>query len=659
MKNRVRWLQLIVTAILLGFLTACSGSPTGTSPTNLSMKSVYQDLTRQRQSVKAAVTTATESQQMTVIKLFQAMFNASPGADLLTLCSGWLAGGMSESDLANLIAGTELFTNDLFYPTKLSSFNFSYKFLNNLVGSTVSEANKSALSLQMAALLDGGWKRGDLIWLLVSALSNISSTEPTWGNAAVQFNNRLNVSYYYSVTKGIPSTDLVTLQAVTASVTNDPATVTAAKTRIDAQAPMAVSISIGSDLADTTISPLFGVNAGPTPQGDATNPDVTKQYQAIGVNMVRTHDLYGPLDMSVMYPDRSKSPALASSYDFTSSDLAFDAIIQGGFEPYFRVGDSYNNVKPPVNATERANWAAAAVYIVGRYLGRGGFKHVEVGNEPDYSQFWPAPRTMQEFYDLYVRTAKAIKTAYPSLKVGGPGFTHNCFKTSEGKTQLSAFLSYVKAQGAPLDFFSWHQYSNDPGDYKTGAVYIRQQLDANGFTATENHITEWNSDDRNDNPADVRLGGKGAAIITGSWITLMQNGMHQSLFFRGNDTSMALPTFYGLLYADGTYKRNAHAFSLWSKVSAYPYRLNSSVTSGALDVSKIHLLAGRNSSGNKALLLANLHTNTLSVTLNGMKSPIRTRIVSDASTGIQESSQTGLVVTIPGYSAALITEDGL
>ena len=104
---------------------------------------------------------------------------------------------------------------------------------------------------------------------------------------------------------------------------------------------------------------MLGVNAGPTPQGDPANVDVTAQYKAIGVNAVRTHDLYDPLDMSVMYPDRTKNPALPSSYNFSLSDKAFDTIIADGFEPYFRIGDSWENVSPPANEIERANWAAA------------------------------------------------------------------------------------------------------------------------------------------------------------------------------------------------------------------------------------------------------------------------------------------------------------
>lgn len=419
-------------------------------------------------------------------------------------------------------------------------------------------------------------------------------------------------------------------------------------------------ITVGDPLGKS-IPPLLGVNAGPTPQGESGNVDVTIPYQTMGVNAVRTHDLYGPLDMSVMYPDRSKDPQLAASYNFTSSDIAYDAIISGGFEPYLRIGDSYNNVTPPEDLSERINWAEAATYIVGRYLERGSYSYVEIGNEPDFAeQFWPPPRTLLEFFDLYVRTAKAIKAAHPLLKVGGPGFTQNVFMKSAGKTTLNSFLQYVKDNGAPLDFLSWHCYSNEPTDYSTGAAYIRQQLDAYGFTSAENHITEWNTDDKNANPLEVRLGGRGAAIITGSWIALVKGDISRSLFFRGNDTSLQFPTFYGLLYADGTYKRNARAFSLWSRLTAYSSRLATNATAkDESDLSKLYMLAGRNGSGQKALLIANPAAASVTAMITGLELSLKVRVVSDASADLQESTQTTSFVTLPPYSAVLISSNGL
>ena len=133
----------------------------------------------------------------------------------------------------------------------------------------------------------------------------------------------------------------------------------------------AQTLTIGARTG-ASVQPLLGINAGPGPQGDSGNVDLTAAYQQRGVNLVRNHDYYGPLDMSTLYPDRSKDPLLQSSYNFTgvldaryarSSDSVFASIVGGGFEPYFRLGDSYNNVKAP-DSTQRANWVQAAVQVL-------------------------------------------------------------------------------------------------------------------------------------------------------------------------------------------------------------------------------------------------------------------------------------------------------
>lgn len=233
--------RLLMAFLVTVLLSACAGENSGTYP-NSSVTSVYQQLAAQKTVVKAA-STPTEAQKMVVMKLFQAMFKAAPGADLLNLCSGWLAGGMTEVELANLIAGTDVFQSTALYPKSMSNVDFAAKFMNNLVGSTVSEATKSLVATQLAIMLDNGWTRGYAAWVLASALSDIPTSNPDWGKASAQFANKLSVSYCYSVTKAYSATDLTVLQAVTSSVTDDPATVTSAK----------------ASLGCTTSNPTFSV----------------------------------------------------------------------------------------------------------------------------------------------------------------------------------------------------------------------------------------------------------------------------------------------------------------------------------------------------------------------------------------------------------------
>lgn len=423
-----------------------------------------------------------------------------------------------------------------------------------------------------------------------------------------------------------------------------------------------VILTIGAPTG-ARINHLLGVNIGPAPAGkDPNNADLTSAYRQIGVTLIRTHDFYGPLDMAVMYPDRTRNPTNQLSYDFRISDAMWRAIVNGGFEPYLRLGDSYNNATPPANAHERANWVNAAVEVVRHY--RQGqwngfstrFRYVEIWNEPDNQKFWPRPHNALEYYQLYVETARALKRAFPDLLIGGPGVTQMGAFTSQGKEWVHNFLKYVKQSNAPLDFFSWHLYSNDPDEWNSAAKFYRQELDSLGFQATQMHVTEWNTDTRKvgDQSAEafaLRVGGKGAAILTAAWIAMQENGVAEAAFYRGPDPAMDAPTFYGMFFANGQPKRVALAFSLWAKMAAHPQRLAvSSTPAGAL-----RLLAGQDRAGEIALLIANPTDMPVRYTISGAGvHRLALSQVSDTSEQVQLLTVTGNVIEVGSNTVQMV-----
>ncbi|MBP7867129.1 MAG: hypothetical protein KA419_14425 [Acidobacteria bacterium] len=420
------------------------------------------------------------------------------------------------------------------------------------------------------------------------------------------------------------------------------------------------------------IRPLLGVNAGPMACGEPGNADVTGAYRQVGVHSVRTHDYYGPLDMAVLYPDRTKDPSDPASYNFTQSDAHYAKILDAGFEVFFRLGDSWNNAKPPVGTQERANWAAAAVEVLRHYReGQwngfvSGFRYAEIWNEPDNAQFWPAPRTREEFYDLYVRTAQALRAAFPGLKVGGPGVTPAGALAPQGRDWTRAFLDRVKAAGAPLDFFSWHLYTNEPSEYDNVAAFYRAELDVRGYTAVESVNTEYNTDINHsgvdpETALELRCHGLGAAINTAGWIALQENGVTEATFYRGNDPNIALPQFYGLFYADGRPKKIALAFRLWSEtVAACTDRLAVSVVDGSAPA--FRLLAGRAATGAPLVFLA---ANPGDAAVDWAAEPpwggtladcaLELQTVSDAAEGIVTTLPYGAEVSVPGRAVIRLT----
>jgi xylan 1,4-beta-xylosidase len=424
-------------------------------------------------------------------------------------------------------------------------------------------------------------------------------------------------------------------------------------------------IQITPSLQIGEIVPLLGVNAGPAPIGDPRNPDLTLAYQEIGVRSVRTHDIYNAHSMSILYPDASCDPGDRRCYNFTTSDATFAALVNGGFSPYFRIGDGYDRVHPP-DIEEQENWSEAAVNILRHYregLWDGFYSditYVEIGNEPDNVHFWPKPHTKEEFFRLYEKTATKLKQAFPDLLVGGPGVTPAGVKTDFGRSYLRSFLLYMKEHEVPVDFLSWHMYSNNPQDYKNGGIFIDSLLAAYGFTDSENHLTEYNSEvdkgEKGGKTLALRAGSEGAAVLTAAWITLQSSGVDQAFVYRGNDPSITFPEFFGIFYADGRPKKIAQAFSLWSEISAYSQQVRATING---DIQNIYAIAGLQKNGTVKVLISNMNSHPVSLSLHGGEGIGITGglLVSDKSTDTVPLQIVGDTVEMPGFSVVLITMD--
>jgi hypothetical protein len=414
------------------------------------------------------------------------------------------------------------------------------------------------------------------------------------------------------------------------------------------------------------IVPLLGVNIGPIPAGQST-ADLTGAYHDAGVTCIRTHDYYGPLDMATIYPNQNADPANPSSYNFTASDSVFEKILAGSFEPFLRLGDSYSAQPPyppanPRRPTNPDNWVRAAVEVVrhyddaSRWRGRP-LKYVEIWNEPDNGRFWDG--TPEEFYSLFVKAAKALKQAFPHLRIGGPGFSPFGSLAPKGQAISRGLIERMKQESVELDYFSFHVYSNDPEEYRTCTRFFRGELDRNGYAATPLVINEWNTETRTAEQSDalaLRTGGRGAAIASAVQVVMQEEGIVESCMYRGPDPAATAPEFYGIFYSDGRPKRSALALSLWKRLADHPERLT--LTSNPASGLQIYAIAGRDPAGEIAMLVANPSSTASTVRISVPDNPVsclRVDEISDASETISTKTVAGDRVTVGGYSTLFVT----
>jgi hypothetical protein len=119
-------------------------------------------------------------------------------------------------------------------------------------------------------------------------------------------------------------------------------------------------------------------------------------------------------------------------------------------------------------------------------------RYYEIWNEPD-SQYWQG--TQAEYFELYARTAAAIRAEDPAARIGGASVNRwqGTAGGAKGLEPLNVELvRYAAREGVPLDFVSWHQYSGDPANIGRATDELRAALRAAGVEEEpELYLSEW------------------------------------------------------------------------------------------------------------------------------------------------------------------------
>lgn len=396
-----------------------------------------------------------------------------------------------------------------------------------------------------------------------------------------------------------------------------PAPTLAAPTTAQAANLRVITVDAGKSIG--TIRSLQGVNGAPAPGfhkpirfqfggwNVSSETDATPGYRQARIDLIRTHDAYGPGDIDAKFPDAPNTlidgartilsifpnpdadPNDPKSYHFGPTDQLLASIKGLGAEVIFRVGRSEgSNVEPPKDFDRYAEVVKHVVLHYNQGWANGfhyNIRYWEVWNEPDLGRlFWGG--TAPEYFELYGKIVKAIKQADRRALVGGPAISR---PNDTNNPYLDEFLQYVRAHRLPLDFFSWHWYatdSNDPQDFVRVARSVRARLDRNGFRKTLSMLNEWNYGLVEPGPVDLQR----AAFITSSLLYLQDAPVDVSALYRADNVFGPKGT---------TPHKTGHALIAMGRMQDTPIRL--SAAGG--DDNGLAVQAGRSKNGDAVQVL--------------------------------------------------------
>ena len=229
-------------------------------------------------------------------------------------------------------------------------------------------------------------------------------------------------------------------------------------------------------------------------------------------SVVGLHDLEYPygqnqyVDIHCVFPDFTKDPESEESYNFAPTDSYLEKIKDSGAEIIFRLGESTDKyaVKPFLKSpNDLLRFAAVCVHVVMHYNAKwaNGYKwnikYFEIWSGADSSDGYVGE--LNDYVELYTTVSKALKNAFPRIKVGGYsslGFSamNRVVGTEEQKGAYSfaeRFLDEISKSDAPFDFFTWCSRASDAEELSLHTKYARSLLRASPYRTAKSIVSEF------------------------------------------------------------------------------------------------------------------------------------------------------------------------
>lgn len=279
-----------------------------------------------------------------------------------------------------------------------------------------------------------------------------------------------------------------------------------------AQAPRLLSIDATAPATPRSQMPFLSIGSdfpGTLERNDSLHQLATVQRE-LGFRYIRFHNIFA--DDLGTYRVVDGKPV----YDWTRIDRLYDRLLALGLKPFVELGFTPDAMKSSdqtifywkgnTSHPRPAPWVALVDAFTRHMIARYGAAQVrswyfEVWNEPNLSGFWEGG-DQAAYFDLYARTARALKAIDPALRVGGPA--------TAGAAWVPDFLSFADAQHVPVDFIATHTYgveggfldekgqgdnklSRDPDAILSDVRKVRAQIEASRHPGLPLFFTEWST----------------------------------------------------------------------------------------------------------------------------------------------------------------------
>jgi len=209
---------------------------------------------------------------------------------------------------------------------------------------------------------------------------------------------------------------------------------------------------------------MFGSGRAILSLRESYRDDLRAVKQATDFGYIRFHGILND-EVGVF----AAKPGANPSYNFSYVDQIYDGLLGIGVRPFVEISFMprdlaataqqqafwYHPYVAPPKDWER--WQGLIRNFVKHIIARYGIDEVsqwyfEVWNEPNID-FWAGQPKQATYFTLYDRTAEAIKSVSPRLRVGGPATAQAAW--------IPSFIQHCADHNIPVDFISTHVYGND------------------------------------------------------------------------------------------------------------------------------------------------------------------------------------------------------